>query len=214
MTEPRSRDESRHQTLAAYRAAGGNPADHPAVEDLVPVACLDRWVYPDRLRSRVEATHLAARTVLQLWTLELLDDPKLAEWFVDGLPTEVVAAEEEGARREWDVLHRPWRAELKVCPEGFRCEVSGRTDGVVAIKLTPRFDEDRDRIWLHPDEIVSLYQRSLAAAEEGATLAERMGPGRLQRLEKRLAELGTAPQDIGRGPATPSVLVDEDQARI
>jgi hypothetical protein len=91
--------------------------------------------------------------------------------------------------------------------EGFRCDLSGRTDGMVGILLSPRLDEDREPILLHLDEVVALGQRSLAAVEESVTLAERMGPGRQQRLEHRLAELGAAPQDIGH----PSVFVDNDE---
>lgn len=206
MTEDTSRDASRHQTLAAYRAAGGDPAEHPDLDTLLQVAGFDRWVHPDEIKTRLGRIPAAERTPVEAWSVELLGDDELAEWFLDGLPPDVVEQQESAARREWDVLHRPWKAELVVRREGFRCDITGRGDGTVGILLSPRLDEDREPILLHLDEVVALGQRSLAAVEEAVTLAERMGPGRQQRLEQRLAELGTAPQDIGR----PSVFVDDE----
>lgn len=108
------------------------------------------------------------------------------------------------------MLHRPWRAGFTVRRDGFRCDISGRTDGTIALQLTPRYDEDRDAIRLHPDEVLGLIQQMLAAID-GTTVAERMGPGRQLRLEARLAALGTAPQDRERNAEAPWLAVDEDQ---
>jgi hypothetical protein len=211
MTERKSRDASRQETLAAYRAGGGRPADHPDRDNLLQAAGIDRWIYRDTTKAVYEAIAEAERTPVQAMSLELLWDDELADWFLDGLPADVAEGQASDATGEWDVLHRPWRAGFTVRSDGFRCDISGRTDGAIALQLTPRYDEDRDPILLHPDEVMGLLQRMLAAIDEGTTLGERMGPGRQLRLEARLAALGTAPQDRERNTQAPRLDGNEDQ---
>lgn len=111
------------------------------------------------------------------WTVELLSDSALADWFLDGLPEEAQQREEAVTLDAWDRLHRPWAAEVVVVREPYRCAISGRTDGTVALRLTSRVDDDGETLLLHVAEVMGTCQRGLAGVEEGLDLVERMGPG-------------------------------------
>ncbi len=213
MTNDPSREGTeRHQSLAAYRAAGGQPADHSHAEMLLESASTERWVYPEERLALLVAIPAAKRTSTHLWEMELHTDPDVAEWFLAGFPAEVVAELEAAARREWDRQHRPWRAELVVHRDGFTCSISGRTDGVEAVEFTPRLEDwEDDLIVVHPDEITGVIERGRAAIREGMTMAERMGsdPQRRRRslldLDEQLAaRSGTASPDVDGADEGPS----------
>lgn len=183
MTDSTSRDPSRHQTLRAFRARGGNPADHPHAAALAEAAGRGRWLARALLR-REAAAKVEAGTAepIDRWAIELLDDDALADWFIEGLPENLVALEERRTMEAWDLEHRPWAAEVVVLWDGYRCAISGRTDSAVALRLTPRLEEDRDPILLHPDEVAVTCARGLHVLEEALELTVAMGPLRRRRL--------------------------------
>lgn len=190
MTDSTSRDPSRHQTLRAFRAQGGNPADHPHAAALAEVAGRGRWLAREHLRQRA-AEKVAEGTAepINRWTVELLDDDALADWFIEGLPENLVVLEERRTMEAWDREHRPWAAEVVVLWDGYRCAISGRTDSAVALRLTPRLDEDRDPILLHPDEVAVTCARGMQVLEEALDLTVAMGPLRRRRIvDERLAD--------------------------
>ncbi len=172
-----------HETIAGYRERGGQPADHTAVDLLAEVVGRMRWVDGERelalARERLDdlepATDRRVESISR-WTVELLSDSALADWFLDGLPEEVQEREEAATLDGWDRLHRPWAAAVVVTREPFRCAISGRTDGTVALRLTSRIDDDGETLLLHVAEVMGTCQRGLARVEEGLDLVERMGP--------------------------------------
>ena len=190
MTDDTSRDPSRHQTLRAFRARGNNPADHPNAAALAEVAGRDRWLAREHHR-REAAARVEAGTAepIDRWTIELLDDDALADWFIEGLPDDLVVLEERRTMEAWDLEHRPWAAEVVVLWEGYRCDISGRTDSAVALRLTPRLEEDARPILLHPDEVAVTCARGMQVLEEALDLTVAMGPLRRRRIvDERLAD--------------------------
>jgi len=190
MTDSTSRDPSRHQTLRAYRAQGGNPADHPHAVALTEVAGRGRWLAREHLRQQAAGKVAEGRAKpIDRWTVELLDDDALADWFIEGLPDDLVALEERRTMEAWDREHRPWAAEVVVLWDGYRCAISGRTDSAVALRLTPRLEEDREPILLHPDEVAVTCARGMQVLEEALDLTVAMGPLRRRRIvDERLAD--------------------------
>lgn len=173
-----------HETIAAYRARGGRPVDHPAADHLAEVVGRMRWIDGERelAQARRQLDELEPTTDRRVesitrWTVELLSDSALADWFLDGLPEEVQQREEAATLDAWDRLHRPWAAEVVLVREPYRCAISGRTDGTVALRLTSRIDDDGETLLLHVAEVMGTCQRGLARVEEGLDLVERMGPG-------------------------------------
>ncbi len=191
MTDPTSHP-AWHETLRAYMDRGGSPAEHPAAHLLVEVAGADRWLartfYREEAARRVAA---GPDDPLHGWTVELLDDDELADRFLDGLPDEMVRSEERSTMEMWDRQHRPWALKLVVIREGYHCAISGRTDSLIALELTPRLEEGDDPILLHPDEVLGVHARGLQILEEGVALTIEMGPLRRRRMiDDRLAEEG------------------------
>lgn len=158
-----------HESIRAFRARGGQPADHPACALLTEVAGRIRWVATDRERAAAEewlARTPRSATDRRLeanarWTVELLSDRELADWFIDGLDDATVRREEERALDAWDRAARPWAAEVIPVRRGFRCDISGRTDRVVALRLTPRRVPDRDEILLDVGAVMSICTRGM-----------------------------------------------------
>ena len=193
MSDATSRAPSRHQTLRAFKARGGNPAAHPDVDLLTEVAGRHRWVarqvYRDEAVAKVEA---GRATPIDRWTVELLDDDALADWFLGGLSEDAAALEEQAAMEVTDRRHRPWAATIVVEREGYSCAISGRTDSRIALELTQR-DSDQGRLLLHPDEVLGVIARGLQLVEEGIELTVAMGPTRRRRiLDEHLVQAETA----------------------
>jgi hypothetical protein len=173
-----------HETISAYRARGGRPADHPAVEELTQVAGRRRWVAHQaelvlargRL-ERVEGSTTDRRVEsIDRWTVELLVKPALADWFLDGLPEEVVEHEEAVTLDAWDRLRRPWAVEVVIARTPYQCAISGRTDGPVALKLTSRVDDLGQSLLLHPAVVMAACKRGMDLVDGGLDLIERTGP--------------------------------------
>lgn len=206
MSDPTSRDPSRHQTLRAFKERGGNPASHPDVDLLTEVAGRQRWwartVHRREAAAKVED---GTATPVDRWTVELLDDDALADWFLAGLPADAVKLEEQAVMEAEDRRHRPWSAAIVVERLGYSCAISGRSDSLIALELAPR-DSDQEPVLLHPDEILGVVARGLQLVDEGVELTVAMGPVRRRRmLDAHLAQGGTAwrrSDDRGDNPSS------------
>lgn len=189
MEDPRSPEESGHETLATYRARGGEPTAHPAVEFLSELAGHDRWLARDIILANARIDHTlgldeaeSLMSSIDRWTIELMEDDELADWFLDGLPDEIIRREERYAVQTWDEARRPWTAEVVLQHEPYQCMISGRAGHRLAVRLTRRLDPYHDPILLYPAEILSVIERGLHALEEGLELTEGMSEQRQHRI--------------------------------
>ena len=166
-----------HESIQAYRSRGGEPAEHPSSDLLTEVACRLRWTARERELAIAEV-QLAGRdddpsgsaTDRRVesharWTIELLTDRELADWFVAGLPEEVVRLEETRALDAWDKEVRPWAAEVVLLRDGFRCDITGRSDRLVALHLTPREAEDAEDLFLEIGAVMGICERGMVELE-------------------------------------------------
>jgi hypothetical protein len=162
-----------HESIQDYRARGGRPTDHPSSDVLTEIACRMRWIAPERELTIAEvqlATASATGTDRRVesqarWTIELLTDRELADWFVEGLPDDVVRLEEARALDAWDKQLRPWAAEVVLLREGFKCDITGRNDRFVALRLTPREAPDADDLLLEVGAVIGLCERGMTDLE-------------------------------------------------
>lgn len=163
-----------HESIQAYRHRGAEPADHPAREFLTEIAGRIRWTESkeelasaeERLAqqgTRTSTDHRAESRVR--WTIELLSDQGLADWFIDGLDDDLVQREEALALDAWHRQARPWDAEVVPIREGFRCDISGRADRVVALRLSPRVALDAEPLHLDVATVMSVCEHGLADLE-------------------------------------------------
>lgn len=171
-----------HESVHDYRSRGGEPADHPSSDFLTEVACRMRWIAAERELTIAEvqlagrggtarsATDRRAESHAR-WTIELLTDRELADWFVEGLPDAVVRLEEARALDAWDKELRPWAAEVVLLRDGFRCDITGRSDRFVALRLTPRLAEDADDLLLEVGAVMGICERGMGHLEAALELA-------------------------------------------
>jgi hypothetical protein len=162
-----------HESIQDYRERGGEPADHPSSDFLTEIACRMRWIAPERELAIAEvqlAAEPATGTDRRVesharWTIELLTDRELADWFVAGLPDAVVRLEESRTLDAWDKQMRPWGAEVVLLRDGFQCDISGRDDRLVALRLTPREAPDADALLLEVGAVMGVCERGMADLE-------------------------------------------------
>ncbi len=173
-----------HESIEDYLRRGGDPAEHPSSEFLIEVACRVRWTVAERELAIAEAqlAGLAdqARSAKDRrvesharWTIELLTNRELADGFVDGLPDEVVRREEARALDFWDKEVHPWAAEVVLLRDGFRCDITGRGNRLVALHLSPRQAEDADDLFLEVGAVMGICDRGIGVLE--AALKEVVG---------------------------------------
>lgn len=192
MQDPRTPQDSEHVTLSDYRAAGYEPADHPAAGFLGEAAGHDRWIARDIILANArrdlppdEDEIGDVMTSISRWVIELMEDDELADWFLDGLGEETIEREERYAVEAWDVNRRPWAAEVVIEPEPYQCGISGRAGSLLAVRLTHRLDPGVEPILMHPAEALGVIERGLHALDDALDLTEPMDEARQRRILAR-----------------------------